>query len=312
MGGSGEHYDRDTRDGYARTAKGTSVVAEKEMSRQGVDRGLLPKNRLLTCEAQSPIVYAFDVTGSMDNLPKIIYDKMPLMAGQIAECGYLRDPQVSLAAVGDIVCDDAPLQIGDFTKMRKLDDWLKRMWLEKGGGGQAVESYEYAAYFYARFCELPKAKTPFFLFTGDEGFRETLYASDLTRHFGGKHKDVETKDIFDELKRKFMDNVILLHRPYRDSDDVDIVRQWSGVLGKDHIVVLKSDQAVADVTLGIFAIVSGARTLEEYLRDLKTTRDVPQTDARIREVRQSLAGLKQMRQQPCLPDDDVEPLPLDK
>ena len=140
MGGGGSYYDRDVQDGYSRGSSGFSTDAAEKMGRQSADPGLLPKDRTLTCTARCPVVYAFDVTGSMGNLPRIIYDKMPLIAGQIAECGYLIDPQISLAAIGDILSDDAPLQIAEFSLIRKLDDWLQRIWLEGNGGGQARES----------------------------------------------------------------------------------------------------------------------------------------------------------------------------
>src|SRR5262249_49431126 len=179
MGGGGSYYDRDIKDGYDRGQSGYTQAAAEKMGRKEADPGLLPKDRRLTCNAASPVVYAFDVTGSMGTLPRIIYDKMPLIAGQIAECGYLEDAEISLAAVGDILSDRAPIQIAEFSIIRKLDDWLERIWLEGNGGGQAKESYEYTAFFYARYAEMPVATTPFFVFTGDEGFRETLYANDL-------------------------------------------------------------------------------------------------------------------------------------
>ncbi len=290
MGGG--HFDREMVDGYPRNARGISPAAERELSRQGLDPGLQPMGRRLVCNAESPIVFAFDDTGSMDVLPKTIYDKMPMTVGQIAKHGYLRDPKMSLAAIGDVLSDQAPIQVCDFAELRRLDDWMKRIWFEKGGGGQDAESYEFTAYFYARFCEIPKAKMPFFLFTGDEGFREVLYASDLACHFGGNHEDIEAKDVFEELKRKFMGNVFLIHRPYFKRElDPHIVHQWKSVLGKDHVIILGSDQAIADVTLGLFAIVAGTRTFDEYLGDLKTGRDKPQSDERVRDVEQSLRPL---------------------
>src|SRR5512138_798053 len=198
MGGGGSYYDRDVQDGYDRGGSGYSAQAAEKMGRQGADPGLLPKDRTIECTAKCPVVYAFDVTGSMGNLPRIIYDKMPMIAGQIVECGYLTDAQMSLAAIGDILSDKAPIQVCEFSLIRKLDDWLQRVWLEGNGGGQAQESYEYTMYYYARMCELKEAETPFFIITGDEGFRETLYGSDLTRHFGGKHVNTETADLITE------------------------------------------------------------------------------------------------------------------
>jgi hypothetical protein len=301
MGGGGSYYDRDVQDGYDRGKAGYSDSAAEKMGRREADAGLLPKDRRVACAAKSPVVYAFDVTGSMGNLPRIIYDKMPLIAGQIAECGYLEDAEISLAAVGDILSDKAPIQVADFSIIRKLDDWLERVWLEGGGGGQARESYEYTAYFYARRCDLSAAKTPFFVITGDEGFRETLYANDLARHFGGSHENVETDVLLAELKQKFAGNVFLIRRKYSGSENDAIQAQWERALGADCVVPLGSDQAIADVTLGLFALMTGSRTLDEYLDDLVTKRAVPQTDERIAEVRQSLTRIAARAPKPTAP-----------
>jgi hypothetical protein len=297
MGGGGSYYDRDVQDGYTRGSGGFSTDAAEKMGRRSADPGLLPKDRQLECPAKCPVVYAFDVTGSMGNLPRIIYDKMPMIAGQIAECGYLRDPQISLAAIGDILSDQAPLQIAEFSLIRKLDDWLQRIWLEGNGGGQAQESYEYTAFYYARMCELNGAEAPFFIFTGDEGFRETLYGSDLTRHFGGKQQNVEAEDVFKELQQKFKGNVFLIRRQYGGEQNDKIQAQWEKALGKEYVVPLKSDQAIADVTLGVFALMTGSRTLDAYLDDLKTKRTVAQSDERVAEMRESLKLLATLKPQ---------------
>jgi hypothetical protein len=289
MGSGGTYYDRDTDDGYKRGSAGFSAVAATQMSRSQIDEGLLPKNRRLVCEAKSPIVYSFDVTGSMGNLPMIIFDKMPLIAGSIGENGYLDDPQMSVAAIGDIQGDQAPIQVGDFALLRNMDDWLKRVWREGGGGGQHFESYEMMAYYYAFMCDLPNAVTPFFLITGDEGFRERLYKSDLERHFGGKHETISAEDVFAALKKKFKGNVFLIHRTYsRPTENAEIIAMWKTTLGKERVVHLGSDQSIADVTLGLFAVMSGSRTLDEYLGDMKTARQVAQSDERVAEVRAAL------------------------
>ena len=98
MGGGGTYYSRDVTDSSRRTSRGFSDVAESAMSRSKADKSVLPENRKLICAAESPIVYAFDVTGSMGDLPRIIYDKAPMMAGQLTEQGYLNDVMISLAA----------------------------------------------------------------------------------------------------------------------------------------------------------------------------------------------------------------------
>ncbi|MBI2030176.1 hypothetical protein HYT05_00995 [Candidatus Kaiserbacteria bacterium] len=310
MGGGGSYYDRDVTDKRYRSSSGVSSVAERTLSQSRVDASFLPKGRKLLCEALNPLVYLFDVTGSMGNLPKIIYDKWPGIVGQIVARKYLPDPQMSLAAVGDITSDSAPLQMADFSALRNLDRYFKKIYFEGNGGGQSMESYEVAAYFYAYLCDLPKAKNPICLFTGDEGFREKLYADDLKEHFGGKHVDTTATKVFGDLSTKFKRNALLIHRFYRNGNDTSIVREWRRVLGEDRVILLpkgdEGDLAIGDITLGVYAIVSGARTLAQYIEDMRTRpldlgQDVayePQSPERIRQVEEALQPLKDFKLAP--------------
>lgn len=297
MGNDGKYYSRDTKDNYARTTRGTSDFAEKKMTRHDIDSSVLPMNRVIRCMAEHLIALSVDGTGSMDVLPKVFCDKAPLVAGQIAQQRYLIDPMVSISMICDMKSDQAPIQVGDFCLMRQMDDWLSRLYIERGcGGSNHVESYEMMAYYYARRCELPNVRVPFYIFTGDEGFYETLYATDLKRMFGGEHETVQASQIFKELLTKFMGNVFLIHRRYSDRyRDEQIVDQWRGVLGANHVVKLGSDQAIADVILGLIAVVGGTRTLDGYADDMRTKRDKPQTEERIAEVCASLAQVQSMQ-----------------
>jgi hypothetical protein len=68
----------------------------------------------LVSRHKHPIAVIIDVTGSMGDWSKIIYDKMPMFYGQIMMQGYLTDPALSVCGVGDANSDNAPLQIGEF------------------------------------------------------------------------------------------------------------------------------------------------------------------------------------------------------
>ena len=289
MGGGGSYYDRDTKDGYESTPRGHSKEAESLMGRDRVDPGVLPMGRRVASRARAPIVLAYDVTGSVDALPMVFADKLPMVAGQIADNGYVDEPEISLAAVGDLG-DKAPVQVADFAEIRSLDDWLKRLWREKGGLGNHVEAYAYMAYFYAFCCDIPNAVTPFCVFIADEGMHRTLYKSDLERLFGGTRETISTADVFKELDRRFKGNVFLVHRHY-DYGDAEALSVWRECLGDERIVPLGSDRAIADLLLGLFAIVNGVRTLEAYLDDMVNASAKPQSAARIAEVRKSLAHL---------------------
>src|SRR3989338_10681620 len=152
MGGGGSYYDRDVTDKSFRTSAGYTTTTERELRQSSMDPALLPKNRRVICMAKNPLVYNPDVTGSLGNLPKIIYDKWPGIVGQIVARKYLPDPQMSITATGDIRSDRAPLQMADFSVLRNLDRYLKKIFVERGGGPGAEESYEMTAYYYAYFC----------------------------------------------------------------------------------------------------------------------------------------------------------------
>jgi hypothetical protein len=187
MGGG--YYDRDV--GMTEVADGApeaqyTRAAETAMSQRGLAPELSPRGRILVCEARDPIVVAMDVTRSRGNDSKVVYDKMPMLYGQILMQGYLEEPAISFAAIGDADGDQAPLQVADFASGTDLDRWLTRIWLEEGGGGTGRESYELAAWFYARRTRLADdASRGYFFITGDEGFYPEVSAEQLTQHVIG-------------------------------------------------------------------------------------------------------------------------------
>lgn len=305
MGGGGSFYDRDvTSAQYRSRATGVSSVAERELRQNQMDPGLLPRGRRLVCTARNPIVYDFDVTGSMGNLPKIIYDKWPGIVGQIVARGYLPDPEMSITATGDIRSDGSPLQMCDFSPLRNLDRLLKRVHFEGNGGGQGSESYEMTAYYYLNYCDIREAENPIYLITGDEACVEEVYGRDLAEHFGGTHSNTSAGDIFASLIKKFKGNVFRINRKYNNGGGHRmIVSQWERLLGKERVIHLPEDLAIGDITLGVYAIVSGARTLDEYLEDMRTrpldlAKDVkyePQSAERIKQVEDALQPLRDLR-----------------
>src|SRR5205085_5425976 len=96
----------------------------------------------------------FDVTGSMQSVPRILQANLPRLMDLLIRKGYLEHPQIIVGGIGDATCDRAPLQIGQFESGIEIDDDLGKLYLEGGGGGQKTESYELAMYFLARHTAL--------------------------------------------------------------------------------------------------------------------------------------------------------------
>jgi len=299
MGGCS--YDRDvysSGDNYSSSGFHSSPLSDYTFNTSDIhslDKKLLPLNRTLECSTKTGIVIVLDVTGSMGDSAKLLYDKLPMLWGQLEQQGYLKDFSISFAAVGDHNCDGAPFQICDFAEGKKLDKWIEKLYLEGGGGGQLTESYESVAYFYAnkvRFTH-PKAadEKPFFFIIGDEAPYPDLSVEDIKQHFGGKVQgDVSTKEIFEKVKENY--NFKHIHVPYDDfndsSADKEVVTAWKKYIGND-LMKVSEPKAVVDVLLGAVAITTGKRTLAEYQQDM---RDRGQTEDRIKNVTAALKGLK--------------------
>ena len=80
----------------------------------------------------TPIVVALDVTRSRGDDTKLMYEKLPQLMGQIELKGYIENPGISFAAIGDATVDRAPLQVGQFEGDNRLDQVLERI-LDRGG-----------------------------------------------------------------------------------------------------------------------------------------------------------------------------------
>lgn len=292
MGGGS--YDRDVfRSSRSSGGFSYSDASDSAVGSDYADSALLPKGRNIECTHKNPVVIDLDVTGSMGNWARTIYDKMPMFFGQIVQQNYLPDLSISFAANGDANGDDCPIQVCDFAEGTALDADLAKIWLESGGGGGARETYELMAYYYAHFCKIPEDSAPYFFFLADEGAYEEVKASHVRDLFGKSIKqNVSTKKVFTALKKKFKGNVFLIHKHYNgnanSSTNKAIVSQWEDLLGSDHVLIMQDPKAVVDVMLGAIAMTSGTRDLAGYLVDMKNR---GQDAKRISEVSETLSAV---------------------
>jgi hypothetical protein len=284
----GDYYDRDvatTTSDVGYSTASVSVVG-KVKSLQPELNPLRWKDQKLPATVKHPIVFSLDVTGSMGDWTKIIYDKMPMFYGQIMMQNYLQEPAISFCAVGDYTSDEAPLQITEFKQGSEIDSSLAKMYLEGGGGGTHFESYELAAYFYDTNTDLSPAEMPFFFVTGDESFYEKIPEKYLFKILG-KSIDknfVIARDTWKTLMKKY--NVFLIKKPYdEERREITILKQWTETIGEERILMINNAKACVDVMLGAIALTSGHRNLEEYVKDMENR---GQTVERITEVSAAL------------------------
>ena len=179
----------------------------------------------------------FDVTGSMDRVPRILQKNLCTLLGLCLRKGYLGDPAILVGGIGDATCDVAPLQIGQFESGNEIEDDLNRLFLEGGGGGQQTESYELALYFLARKtaidCHEKRGKKGYAFLIGDEMPYPKVKRREVKRVFGDRlQADIPIRDILAEAGEKFEIYFILpnLTSYYHDPKIMDC---WRKLLGQN-------------------------------------------------------------------------------
>ena len=274
MGGGS--YDRDV--GYSSSSGSfysggsSSASAKKALGRRSAHEDLTPYQRKVISLRECPIVVALDVTGSNIGFARIVYDKAPMLHGQIEQQGYLKDFDICFTAVGDATSDRAPLQVCDFDYGKSLDKHLKKLYLEANGGGGIRESYELAAHYFGKKCDMPNAKMPFFFFIGDEKPYSKLEARIANSVLGEKRKNpLKTETVFKNLYKQFQGNVFFLQNPLGGYTG-EVTKAWAGYMGKgnaEKIIPIIEEKSVVDVILGTIAMVSKVRDMETYKKDMK-------------------------------------------
>lgn len=288
MGGSdyGSSYDRDVLKGRGSSSGfDHSDDADQVFSSSSLHKDLKPFKRDISCRHKNPICIAVDVTGSMGEWTKIIYDKLPMFWGEIEKNGYLPDPSVCIIGVGDAYSDRAPLQVCDFAQSQAIDDEIAKVYLEGNGGGQSCESYELMAYYFNEHCDISGAELPFFFLLEDEGVYPRLNRRQVEGIIGDDlEEDLSSEEIFKKISEKF--NFFVLHKEYGGSDK-QVCSQWKELIG-ERFIELKDPKACIDDMLGIISMVSKTRDLDAYILDMESR---GQDNKRIKEVTRALGPL---------------------
>jgi len=252
---------RDTYDEHVGRSYGDAVAKGTKAADTAPDR--------IKTKSKSPLAILCDVTGSMGSWPAAIFAKLPYL--EIEGKEYLGDDlEISFCAFGDVYSDKYPLQIRKFSKGVDLKAQLEALVIEGGGGGQIKESAEIAALYYARNVDMPVASKPICIIITDESLYETINKDDAKTHAKvDAESRISTKDVFDELKRRFA--VYLVRKPYQasagdsiSSTDRRIMNEWLQVLDEEHIVTLPNEERVLDI---IFGILANETDRVEYFRD---------------------------------------------
>lgn len=244
LGGSGYDY-ASARRAYAEPGEGADHSAKRGKTPP-------PVGKEIQTESTHPLVVAVDVTGSMSSWPAVIFEKLPLFGKEVER--YAPDYAISFAAVGDAYCDSEPLQVRDFDSGPALDQHIRELYPE-GGGGDAPESYDLAAYYYLNHCRIEKAVQPLFIFILDAPNHQELKPEAVQRFVGDTvNGPLNSARLIRELAKKFIVYVVL--KDFRQGSPT--TRHWQNLVGAPNVLPFEEPRDIVEVLIGIVAAETGA------------------------------------------------------
>jgi len=255
------------------------------LSKKKPDLSLVdPKGKEISTDSPNPVIIAVDGTGSMQTWPAEIFDRLPLLYQTLSK--YRPDTEISFSVIGDANSDVWPVQISGFGKGPTLDDYLKALQPEGGGGPGIRESYELWAYYVQQHVQTPKATSPFMIIMGDEKFYEHVDPEHVKRYLGGGLQErLDSKEVWEALSQRF--DIVFLRKQYAGKD-AEIEAQWKGALGEQRVIPLYDPTRAVDVAMGIIAKRWGQEG--DYFQSLSARQDAPAIEA----VKKSLRAMPSM------------------
>lgn len=259
---------------FAYTARMRSVPRSRRRAARSLDPfGATAREARDSAEhpASTPIAVLFDVTGSMGQVPVTLQRRLPDLLGLLTRGGYAQDPQILVGAIGDDQFDAVPLQVGQFESDNRIDEQLRDVYLEGGGGGDRREGYALAAYFLATRARLDslerRGRKGYLFLIGDEANKARLFRESVRRFVGDDvGEDLDVAEVYRRLQERFhvwfvVPNLTAYY------DEPWLEEHWRGLVG-ERFLKLDDPDAVCDLIAVTVGVMEDAISLDEGLADL--------------------------------------------
>lgn len=210
--------------------------------------------------ATVPVILALDVTGSMGDAAVKVAKRLNTIMTDLYANPDIKDIEFCVMGIGDLYCDDAPIQMSQFESDIRIAEQLDDMYFEGGGGGNSYESYSAAWYMGLNHCKLDcwdRGKKGIIITLGDELPNPYLPKHNLAEATGDKlQDDVQTAELYKDVIEKFnvyhlsVDDNSSSYRWNNNRNNLD--EAWKELLGEDHykVVTLETlDKTISDIII---------------------------------------------------------------
>lgn len=200
----------------------------------------------------TPIVVAFDSTGSMGSVPRTAQQKLKTLFNLLVDKNYATDPQVMVATYGDAAVDSVPLQVAQFESDNRVDDNLDNMFLEGGGGGNFGETSNLLMYYLATHTALDslekRGKKGYLFVIADE--RQIPITDSHVKKFIGDDQPLIPLDfnaVAEAVSEKFIVRILLINNSsalYQKSEEF-----YTQLFGPEAVVIIEDPSTISE-TIG--------------------------------------------------------------
>ena len=225
------------------------------MARESRDSDLNPES--------TAIIVGLDVTGSMGMIADALARKgLGTLVEEILARRPVPDPHILCMGIGDVLYDRAPLQVTQFEADIRIARQLEQLWLEKGGGGNACESYNLPWYFavlHTRIDCFEKRGRKGYLFTvGDEEPPPGLSAKAIDRVMGDRvQRNFSSTELLTMVSRMYhVFHVIVEEGSHARHDPRGVRSAWTELLGQ-RVIGLADHTKLAEVIVSAIEINEG-------------------------------------------------------
>lgn len=241
--GSGR-FDSNAYAGY--TSSTANFTRAERFSSRGMKTELNPhgvKIRESRDSADNPcsnaIIVALDVTGSMGMIAEAIAKSgLGTLFNELFDKKPIVDPHVMFMGVGDVMHDQAPLQVSQFEADNRVVEQLTGLYLEGGGGGNSSESYHLPWYFAAMHtsidCFEKRGKKGYLFTVGDEETPPPLTSAHVLKVMGATAEQDFTAEKLLELASRTYNvyHIIIEQGSHARSHPAEVRNAWQKLLGE--------------------------------------------------------------------------------
>lgn len=215
----------------------------------------------------TPIILGLDVTGSMGCVLETVSKKLNTLIMEIYDREPVKDPQIMIMAFGDVECDRHPLQVSQFESDIRIAEQLNDVYFERGGGGNAGESYTLPWYFAARHtktdCYEKRGKKGFLFTIGDEPYLNIL-SKEAVKQFVGDdvESDLTAEELLTEVSRQYeVYHLIIEEGAGMRWGQEAVITKWTNLLGQRAVLVSDCTK-IPEIIVSILEVAAG-RDAEE-------------------------------------------------